>query len=391
MDMPKDRLRILVIDDNPADAGLLRRLLGKNGEFAVDFVHRLNEADGKEALSSKDFDCLFLDYQLGETSGLDVLDSIRALGYDLAVIVLTGAGDESVAVEAMKRGAQDYLVKDIMVRNVLTPKGIHHAITNAIEKVSLERRLRESQRELREFTSVVAHDLKTPLCGVKNNVELVRDLYRHALDDKAVEFLEKALRTLDRQFGMIEGLLEYSRIGRSAKELKPVDLRAVAESVIGNLDSLVQQSQGRVIVGDMPVVQGDSVALSQLLQNLTANAFKFRGEQAPVVRLEAVPEQDGWRISVRDNGIGIDPQHHKDIFIPLRRLHSRNQYEGLGIGLATCKRIVEQHDGRIWVTSERGNGTSFHFTLRRAAADSSAGAEAPSALQADRRIPVPVA
>ena len=123
--MVKDTLKILVIDDNPADAGLLRRLLGKIDQLDVDFAHCLNEADGKEALSAKDVDCLFLDYQLGETSGLDMLDSIRALGHDLAVIVLTGAGDESVAVEAMKRGAQDYLVKDVMVRNVLTPKRDH--------------------------------------------------------------------------------------------------------------------------------------------------------------------------------------------------------------------------------------------------------------------------
>ena len=388
--MVKDTLKILVIDDNPADAGLLRRLLGKIDQFDVDFAHCLNEADGKEALSAKDVDCLFLDYQLGETSGLDVLDSIRALGHDLAVIVLTGAGDESVAVEAMKRGAQDYLVKDVMVRNVLTPKGVHRAIMNAIEKVSLEQQLRESRRELQEFASVVAHDLKTPLCGVKNNVELVRDLYRDALDENALQFLEKALQTLDRQFSMIDGLLEYSRIGRTAKELKPVDLRALIDSVVGNLEAVVQQSQGRVIVGDMPTVRGDPVALSQLLQNLIANAFKFRGEEPPVVRLEASCQQHCWQISVSDNGIGIDPKHHKDIFAPFRRLHSRKQYEGFGIGLATCKRIVEQHEGRIWVTSEPGKGTNFHFTLRAVAASSYAPAESLTALTTDPPLPAAV-
>ena len=164
-DVVKDRLTILVIDDNPADAGLLRRLLGKIGDFEVDFLHCLNEADGKKLLGAADIDCLFLDYHLGKVCGLDVLASIRELQFDLPVIMLTGAGDESVAVEAMKRGAQDYLVKDVMVREAVTPKGIHRAITNAIEKVSLERQLRESRRELQEFTSVVAHDLKSPMCG----------------------------------------------------------------------------------------------------------------------------------------------------------------------------------------------------------------------------------
>ncbi len=203
---------------------------------------------------------------------------------------------------------------------------------------------------------------------VKNNIELVRDLYGDSLDPQGLQFLDLALLTLDRQFGMIEGLLEYSQLGRSAKELGPVDLKAVAEAVAGNLDSVVQQNQGRFIVGELPIVHGDAVALNQLLQNLPANAFKFRGKEAPVVRLEASCEQDSWRISVSDNGIGIDPKHHKDIFAPFRRIHSRKQYEGFGIGLATCKRIVEQHDGRIWVASEPGKGTSFHFTLQGVAA-----------------------
>ena len=390
MDLIKDKLTILVIDDNPADAGLLRRLVEKIAEFDVDFIHCLNEAEGKEALRKKDVACLFLDYQLGEMSGLDVLSSIRDLGYDFPVIMLTGAGNESVAVEAMKRGANDYMAKDAFAQRVMTPKGLYRSISNAIEKSSLERQLRESRRELQEFASVVAHDLKTPLCAVKNNVEVVRDLYQDKLDDNAVLFLQKAIETLDRQFVMIDGLLEYSRIGRSAKELGPVDLKAVAESVAGNLDSVVQQSQGRIIVGDMSTVQGDAIALNQLFQNLVANAFKFHGEESPVVRLEARLEQDRWRISVSDNGIGIDPNHHKDIFAPFRRLHSRKQYEGFGIGLATCKRIVDQHDGRIWVESEPGKGTSFHFTLRGLAENSSIRAEPTSALRIDQPVPAPI-
>ena len=140
----------------------------------------------------------------------------------------------------------------------------------------------------------------------------------------------------------------------------------------------------------MPTVRGDPVALSQLLQNLIANAFKFRGEQPPVVHLEASCQQDCWQISVSDKGIGIDPKHHKDIFAPFRRLHSRKQYEGFGIGLATCKRIVEQHEGRMWVTSEPGNGTSFHFTLQAVPANSRAPAELPSALTTDPPLPAAV-
>ena len=371
--MSRRTLNILLIDDNPADAELLRRLLNKISEFQVEFTHCLDVESGQQALAAQKTDCLLLDYHLGEQDGLEVLTSIRALGDDVPIIVLTGAGNEAVAVEAMKRGAQDYIVKDVVVRQVMTPKGLHRAVTNAVEKVSLERLVAEKQRELEAFVSVASHDLKTPLCSVKNNVEVIRDFYREKpLDARGNEFLVAAVRMVDRMMKMLDSLLEYSRAGRSAKALVPVDPGSCMKSVAENLKSLIEKTQARVIVGPMPpAVAGDEDALVQLLQNLISNGIKFSRGELVVVRVTSRREGDRWEISIEDNGIGIDEQHHTAIFAPFKRLHAKQEFDGSGIGLATCKRIVDQHGGRLWVESAVGQGATFHFTLADAAADGS--------------------
>ena len=364
-------LKILLIDDNPADAELLRRLLNKISEFQVEFTHCLDAESGQQALAARKTDCLLLDYRLGEHDGLEVLASIRALGDDVPTIVLTGAGNETVAVEAMKRGAQDYMVKDVVVRQVMTPKALYRAITNAIEKVRLKRLVAEKQRELEAFVSVASHDLKTPLCSVRNNVEVILDFYRDKpLDARGNEFLVAALRMVDRMTKMLDSLLEYTRAGRSAKALGPVDLKSCMKSVVENLKALIEETQARVIVGLMPpTVAGDEDALVQLLQNMISNGTKFSRGEPVVVRVTSRREGDQWEISIEDNGIGIDAQHHAAIFAPFKRLHSKQEFDGSGSGLATCKRIVDQHGGRLRVESAVGQGATFYFTLADAATD----------------------
>ena len=212
--------------------------------------------------------------------------------------------------------------------------------------------------------------MKTPLCAVRNNLEVILDFYQDTpLDAEGNEFLVAALRTVGRMTKMLDSLLEYSRAGRSAKALGPVDLKSCMKSVVENLQALIEETQARVIVGPMPpAVAADEVALVQLLQNLISNGIKFGGRE-PVVKVTSRREGDQWRISVEDNGIGIDAQHHAAIFAPFKRLHSRQEFDGSGIGLATCKRIVDQHSGQLWVESAVGQGATFHFTLPNAPAD----------------------
>jgi light-regulated signal transduction histidine kinase (bacteriophytochrome) len=146
--------------------------------------------------------------------------------------------------------------------------------------------------------------------------------------------------------------------------MAPTPSGEVFERVLQNLRLAIEESGAVVTHGELPTVQADEVNLQQLFQNLVANALKFRGTEAPRVHVEARRVDDAWEFSVADNGIGIDPRHHEDVFVIFRRLHGRERYPGTGIGLALCKKIVEHHGGSIWVTSEPGRGATFHFTIR---------------------------
>lgn len=356
--MTKITWTVLVIDDSRADAEILRRNLEKIEEFKVRVATLHNASEIERHLSKHAYDCVMLDYRLGAVSGLDVLHAIRGSGYDVPIVFLTGYGSESIAVEAMKRGAQDYLAKDNVAPHVL-----QRSLSNAIHRVALERRVREKQQELEHFVSVVAHDLQQPLCAVRGNIELIRDFYAGSLDDTARGFVESAIAMSGRMSAMIEALLAYSRVGRSGKALGAVELNVCLEAVTNAMATVIAKSRGRVVYDSLPRVEGDEQALIQLFQNLVANGLKFRGEADPVVTVSAEREGDQWHLVVRDNGIGIDRKHHEEIFAPFKRLHSRAEYEGTGVGLATCKRIVDQHRGKIWLESEPGKGSEFHFTL----------------------------
>ncbi|MDA0205482.1 MAG: ATP-binding protein [Acidobacteria bacterium] len=161
---------------------------------------------------------------------------------------------------------------------------------------------------------------------------------------------------------LIDALLDYAWTGRDNVPLETVDLNQVAAEVAVDLRSVVESSRACLDIGVLPEITGDPVALRQLLQNLIANALKFRGEADPVVSVVCGEKPDAWVLSVTDNGIGIAAEHVRNIFQPFQRLHSRNDFDGSGLGLATCQRIVTQHGGKIWVESQPGSGSTFRFT-----------------------------
>jgi light-regulated signal transduction histidine kinase (bacteriophytochrome) len=352
-------LTIVAVEDNPADFGILRRRLQNVPGLDCQLIHCDNAAAVHDMLDRSDVDCLFLDYQLGACTGLDVLTDIRASGNDVPIITLTGQGNEAVAVEAMKRGAQDYLVKAD-----LTPEALRLAIDNALEKVALTRKVVETQEEMRQFASTAAHDLKAPLRRVMQFCQQLQKKCEEKLGEEERELLHYMVQNTIQMQRLIEDLLAYARIGRSAVPLRPVPLSSVLATVIDHLSTVIEESKARIDVSPMPEVLGDNTALVQLFQNLIGNALKFRGEKPPIVSVQARPEDNFWHVTVVDNGIGIAPEHHQTIFAPFRRLHAPHEYEGSGIGLATCSKIVAQHHGQIWVESQLGQGTAFHLTLQ---------------------------
>jgi len=220
-----------------------------------------------------------------------------------------------------------------------------------------------SNSELEQFAYIASHDLQEPLRMVGSYVQLLSRRYKGKLDEDADEFINYAVDGALRMKTLINDLLQYSRVGTHGKPFEPVSLDDLLSRVLFDLQFLIEDQHTTITHDPLPSVQGDPVQLAQLLQNLVGNAIKFHGEEAPRIHIQAEITGAMWRISVRDNGIGIDPQYADRIFIIFQRLHTQAEYSGTGIGLAVCKKIVERHGGHIWVESTLGAGTTMHFTL----------------------------
>jgi light-regulated signal transduction histidine kinase (bacteriophytochrome) len=193
---------------------------------------------------------------------------------------------------------------------------------------------------------------------------LLKRRYHGKLDADADEFIDYAMDGVTRMRALINDLLTYSRLGREERPLEPTDSRAAVDRALANLEASIKDRGAVVAIGQLPTVMGNFSQLTQLFQNLVGNGLKFCKENQPEIHVDAERSGADWIFSVRDNGIGIDPQYRDRIFLIFQRLHKREEYAGTGIGLAICRKVVEHHGGRIWVESEPGKGATFRFTLR---------------------------
>lgn len=238
--------------------------------------------------------------------------------------------------------------------------------TNTTLERKVQQRTSELERknkELEQFAYVASHDLQEPLRTTTGFVEALRKQYKGKLDEHADRYLNYIAQSSDRMKTLIKDLLDYSRIGRE-KQFVPVNCNMMLAEVLSDLDTVISESQAVINVGDLPVVNAFPTELKLLFQNLISNSIKFRRRGiAPLIRVDVQPRNGYWKFSVHDNGIGIDPSHQDRIFIIFQRLHNRTDYEGSGIGLAHCKKIVELHGGEIWVESAASKGSTFFFTI----------------------------
>ncbi|HEX8464584.1 MAG TPA: PAS domain S-box protein [Abditibacterium sp.] len=238
--------------------------------------------------------------------------------------------------------------------------GIARDITEAKQS---EAELRRSNAELEQFAYVASHDLQEPLRAMAGTVQLLQQSYQGQLDADADEIISHAVAAAKRMQTLINDLLAFSRLSRHGNTFAPTDFMVVLSDVQNNLEVAIAESGAVITRDDLPVVTGDASQLRQLLQNLLSNAIKFRGEKPLQIHVGARRDQNTWLFSVRDNGMGIEAQYFERIFVIFQRLHTRDEFPGTGIGLAVCQKIVERHGGRIWLESEMGRGTTFHFTI----------------------------
>jgi signal transduction histidine kinase len=229
-----------------------------------------------------------------------------------------------------------------------------------LERSNIE--LTRSNAELEQFASVTSHDLQAPLTTISMYAELL-ERRRGERTGGDIDLVEGIREATQQARALIRDLLEYSRAGRGTLHLEEVQASVVVEEALERLAGDVEEAGAQIEVGELPVVLADRGNLCRVFQNLVGNAIKFTSEQTPRVCIEAERDAFEWRFAVRDNGIGMSPDHAQRIFEPFQRLHGEEDYPGTGIGLAVCERIVDQHGGRIWVSSAPGEGSSFYFTL----------------------------
>ena len=391
MSAEKQRLRVLIVENAPDDVELVIDHLQEAG-FAVTAESVESADEMTRALREREWDAIISDFLMPAFTGLDALQIAKEFELGIPFVIVSGSIGEDIAVQAMRAGADDYIMKDRMGR-------LGAAVERALQDSRMRRERKQMQedlrrqaeelrnkadslertnRELESFAYLAAHDLQEPLRMVTSFAELLVKRYRERLDpdvDQIVGFVQSGVNRME---ALISGLLAYSETLREdAPTLCPTSLNRVVAEAIESKNPEISQNGADVKVGDLPEVLGDTGKLRTLFEHLIANAIKFRKPNVPPrINIQGTVRGEEAVVSVADNGIGIDPQYSKQIFGLFKRLH-RDDEIGLGMGLALCRRIVEQHGGSIGVESTVGHGATFRVTFK-AVPHGSRAAEAPS-------------
>lgn len=355
-------LSILIAGDEAGDRRQVRRALSHAG-FLFECVEARTVEDTVAACETRAFDCAFIDYRMPSYNSLEGISALHSRSPLMSIIMATGDGNETVATEAMRRGASDYITKAS-----ITADSIKRVVTSALERGALWRVVAVQREGLENFASTLAHDLKAPVASIQLFVNTIaEDLHANVPDREEIfELCRTAVAAAQRAGELIDTLHRYTKAD-GVVVLTSVDMRLIMSGAISNLEYMIKKRGAQVTFGELPIVMGEPVLLMQILQNLIENAIKYCTTPIPRVHLSAVKDKDkNWLFSVTDNGIGIAKKNMSRIFEPFTQLHLNGKYEGSGLGLSTCRKAIQRLGGSIWVESKgEGKGSRFVFKLHQ--------------------------
>jgi signal transduction histidine kinase len=366
---PTVKLKILMVEDSPSDIELILRTLQSDG-FSVEQDVAQTKEEFVSRIHATHYDVILADYNLPAWAGTEALDIICKENLEVPLIVVTGYLGDERAADCIKRGASDFVSKDHLAR-------LSGCICRALDEKRLRIQQRQSEEELadkvaelarsnaelEQFAYVASHDLQEPLRMIANYTQLLAERYQGKLDPQADKYITYSVDGALRMQALIKDLLKFSRVGTAQIERQATPCHQAVEQALNNLQVAIEESGAVVNWNGLPTVMADAAQLTQVFQNLIANAIKFRGADRPLIRIYAEKKDSDWVIAVSDNGIGIPVDHWQDIFVIFRRLHTREEYAGNGIGLSICKKIVERHGGKIWIEAQATPGSCFKLTL----------------------------
>lgn len=354
-----------MVEDNAVHAEIIRRHLSKAAGDRLTLSEVDCLKDAFQSLATSGIDAVLLDLSLPDSEITETLPRFIEAHDDVPVVVLTSLNDLDFATQAVQQGAQDYLVKSDLGGELLL-RSIRYAIERKKTQDKLESyavELQRSNEHLKAFAHTVAHEVKSPLTAVSACLQMLEQDHRDKFDDDRWEIVRTAATAARGMAQVVNDLLDFSRIGGGQQNFETVDLETAFYQAYAAQRPAIKQS-GAVVTHDaLPHVRGNEVQLRQLLINLIGNAIKYRSDRSPEIHVGCDEGDDQWTVTVRDNGTGIAAENCERIFEAFVRLQHADRIPGSGIGLAICKRIVENHDGRIWVESVPGEGSTFLFTL----------------------------